>query len=242
MTRFGVIVFPGSNCDHDCYYVVKDVLGKNAEFVWHQERDLSGFDCVIIPGGFSYGDYLRSGSIASLSPVMSAIKEFSNGGGLVLGICNGFQVLVESGLLPGALVKNSSLRFICRWVGLRVENADTPFTRLMEAGKVVRMPIAHGEGCYFADAGTLGALNRDKRVVFRYSTPAGEETGDEANPNGSVENIAAIVNESGNVLGMMPHPERCSEEALGGTDGLLLFESIVSSLEGRTSPRQTLAG
>jgi phosphoribosylformylglycinamidine synthase len=229
MPKFGITVFPGSNCDHDCYHVVKSVLGKDCEFVWHEETGIDEFDCIIVPGGFSYGDYLRPGAIAALSPVMVALREYAARGGLVLAICNGFQVLVESGILPGALVKNTSLRFVCRWVHLRVENADTPFTNLMEAGQVVRMPVAHGDGRYFADASTLERLNRKGRVAFRYCDRDGRVT-DEANPNGSLENIAGIISEGSNVLGMMPHPERCSEGALGGTDGLLVFNSILSWL------------
>lgn len=229
MPKFGITVFPGSNCDHDCYHVVKSVLGEECMFVWHEETDINEFDCIIVPGGFSYGDYLRPGAIAALSPVSIALREYAERGGLVLGICNGFQVLVESGILPGALVKNTSLKFVCRWVHLKVENSDTPFTNLMETGQVVRMPVAHGDGRYFVDAPTLERLNRNGMIAFRYCDKDGCIT-DDANPNGSIENIAGIINERGNVLGMMPHPERCSEEALGGTDGLMVFQSILSWL------------
>jgi len=230
MSNFAVVVFPGSNCDHDCYHVLKHVLGRKCEFVWHQEKRLEGFDCVILPGGFSYGDYLRTGAIARFSPVMKAVEEFAFSGGLVLGICNGFQILVESGLLPGALMRNSTLKFICRWVHIRVENNETPFTNLLEMGDVLTIPIAHNEGNYFATPEDLKKLNRNSQVVFRYCNEKGEIT-QEANPNGSIENIAGICNPRGNVLGMMPHPERCSEKILGKEDGRPIFESIISWLE-----------
>ena len=237
MYRFAVIVFPGSNCDHDCYHAVKHVLGEGCEFVWHEERDLSRFDAVIVPGGFSYGDYLRTGSIASLSPVMKAVADFASRGEPVIGICNGFQILVEAGLLPGALIRNSSLRFVCKWVGIRVERNDTPFTCNLEVGDVLRIPVAHGEGNYFTTEAGLKELKDESRVVFRYVTPEGEATA-EANPNGSIDNIAGICNEEGNVLGLMPHPERCAEEMLGGEDGKLIFESILTWLGSRHDRRE----
>ena len=226
-----VIVFPGSNCDHDCYHVLRHVMGGSARFVWHKERRLpAGTEAVVLPGGFSYGDYLRTGAIARLSAVMAAVERFAEGGGPVIGICNGFQILVEAGLLPGALLRNSGMKFICRDVFLRVENAGTPFTNTLRAGQVLRMPIAHGEGNYFLDGPALKDLKENNQVVFRYSTAEGG-TMQEANPNGSLENIAGIVNRRGNVLGMMPHPERCSETVLGNTDGRLIFESLFAWLQ-----------
>ncbi len=227
MTRqpvFGVVVFPGSNCDRDCFYVLQHVLGYRTEFVWHEETDLSGFDVVVLPGGFSYGDYLRPGAIAATSRVVAALQRFAAAGGLVLGICNGFQVLAECGLLPGALVRNQGGVFRCEWVHLRVERADTPFTLLYKPQEVVRMPIAHGDGRYYAPTELLAQLERGRQVVFRYVDREGRATS-EANPNGSCNGVAGIVNASGNVLGLMPHPERCSEALLGGEDGRRLFES-----------------
>lgn len=224
--KFGIIVFPGSNCDHDCYHVIKHVMGQEAKFIWHKNTDLEGVDCVILPGGFSYGDYLRCGVIAGNSPVMEEVVKFANGGGLVFGICNGFQVLVETGLLPGAMLPNKNLKFICEHVTVRVENIDTPYTKLCQKDQVLSIPIAHHEGNYFADPETLKMLNGEGRVIFRYSGDDGTIT-DEHNPNGSAENIAGICNEGRNVLGMMPHPERCSEAILGDTDGKLLFESLL---------------
>lgn len=229
MYKFGVIVFPGSNCDHDCYHAVKHVLGQGCEFVWHEEEDLAGFDCIIVPGGFSYGDYLRTGAIASLSPVMKAVSAYASRGNPVIGICNGFQILVEAGLLPGALIKNSSLKFVCKWVDIRVENNDTPFTCNLSVGDVIRIPVAHGEGNYFTAVDGLESLRSGLRIVFRYCDPEGKVT-PEANPNGSLDNIAGICSAEGNVLGMMPHPERCAEEMLGGNDGRLIFESVLSWL------------
>lgn len=226
--RFGIVVFPGTNCDRDCWHVIANVVGCEAEFVWHEERDLSGFDCIVLPGGFSYGDYLRVGAVARFSPVMDTVKEFADQGGLVIGICNGFQILVEAGLLPGALLRNKTLHFICKFVSLRVENADTPWTNCCHVGQVLRIPIAHGDGRYYCDAETLEALERNRQIVFRYCTPEGQVT-EEANPNGSIGNIAGIVNERGNILGMMPHPERASEMILGSTDGLLIWQSILAS-------------
>jgi phosphoribosylformylglycinamidine synthase I len=228
--RFGIVVFPGTNCDRDCWHVVKRVLNCDAEFVWHEERDVSRFDCIILPGGFSYGDYLRVGAVARFSPVMESVRDFAEKGGLVIGICNGFQILVEAGLLPGALVRNKTPHFICKFVNLRVENADTPFTNQCKVGQVLRIPIAHNDGRFFCDEETIKRLERNGQIVFRYCTPEGEVT-EEANPNGSIENIAGIVNERGNVLGMMPHPERASEKLLGSEDGLLIWRSILSTLE-----------
>ena len=228
--KFGVVVFPGTWSDGDCYHAITDVLGQQAEYVWHKETDVSGYDCVVLPGGFSYGDYLRAGALARFSPVMGAVADFAERGGLVLGICNGFQVLCEAGLLPGALMRNAHLQFRCQWVNLRVENVLSPFTNTTTPGQVLRIPISHGEGSYFADPETISELERDDRVFFRYSTEGGEIT-DEANPNGSLGNIAGIASAGGNVLGMMPHPERCCEPLLGGEDGLHIFRSIVGYLE-----------
>ncbi|HEX7049841.1 MAG TPA: phosphoribosylformylglycinamidine synthase subunit PurQ [Longimicrobiales bacterium] len=229
--NIAIITFPGSNCDYDCYKAVKDVLGARAEFIWHRERSLGDADAVILPGGFSYGDYLRAGAIARFSPIMDAVRRFADAGGPVLGVCNGFQVLCEAGLLPGALVRNRSLKFSGRDVRVRVENADTLFTSRYAEGQVLRIPIAHGEGCYVADDETLDRLERERRVVFRYVDAAGTAT-DDANPNGSVRNIAGIMNEAGNVLGLMPHPERAVEALLGSTDGLGVFESLRDTVEG----------
>ena len=225
--KFGVIVFPGSNCDHDAYHVIGKILKQPVEWVWHQSTEISHLDAVVLPGGFSYGDYLRTGAIARFSPVMNAVSKFAAGGGLVLGICNGFQILCEAGLLPGALMRNRSLRFICRPVHLRVETTDTPFTHLCRKGQVLQIPIAHGDGNYVVEAETLAELEREDRIVFRYSTPDGELR-DEANPNGSTAAIAGVLNRERNVLGMMPHPERASESLMGSADGLAIFESIVA--------------
>ena len=227
--KFGVIVFPGSNCDHDAYWTIQSVAKQPVTFLWHESRDLKNCDAIVVPGGFSYGDYLRTGAIAKFSPVMESVREFANGGGLVLGICNGFQILCESGLLPGALTRNVGLKFVCKPVHLRVENADTPFTSACHEGDVLTLPIAHMEGNYFCDDATLAELQREKRIVFRYSTPAGELTS-EANPNGSLDNIAGICSAGRNVLGMMPHPERASESELGGTEGLQIFHSLIGAL------------
>ena len=227
--KFGVIVFPGSNCDHDCYHAAKHVFGHEAGYVWHKTTDLTGYDCIIIPGGFSYGDYLRTGAIARSSPVMNEVIEFASRGGPVLGICNGFQVLTEAGLLPGALMMNRDLKFICEQVSLKVENNRTLFTSHYEPDEVIRMPIAHADGNYFADDDTLKKLEDDDRIVFRYSTAGGETTA-EANPNGSISNIAGIINKDGNVMGLMPHPERALEPELGETDGRALFESVIETL------------
>ncbi len=229
--KFGVVVFPGSNCDQDCHWALGRVLGHEAEYVWYQEEDLTGLDCVILPGGFSYGDYLRPGALVRFSPVMEGVRRFAQGGGLVLGICNGFQILLEAGLLPGAMMRNKNLRFICQYVHVRVERSDTPFTCLLKKGEVLKIPIAHMEGNYFADEATLAQLKAHDQVVFRYSSPGGE-VAEEYNPNGSLENIAGICNREGNVLGMMPHPERCCEAILGSEDGRMIFESIVAHLTG----------
>jgi phosphoribosylformylglycinamidine synthase I len=224
--RFGVIVFPGTWSDRDCHHALGEVLGQEVNYIWHKDTDLSGYDCVILPGGFSYGDYLRPGAIARFSPVMAAIERFAQEGRLVLGICNGFQILCEAGLLPGALIRNNHLQYRCQWTYLRVENLLLPFTSKVEQGRVLKIPVSHYEGSYFADEETLRQLEQNNQVVFRYSTPAGEITED-ANPNGSLSNIAGIANQAGNVLGMMPHPERCCEAILGGEDGRLIFESII---------------
>lgn len=226
--RFGVVVFPGTWSDVDCYHVLDEVLGQEASYVWHKETDLSSYDCVVLPGGFSYGDYLRCGAIARFSPVMESVVEFAGRGGLVLGICNGFQVLCEAGLLPGALLRNDSLEFRCEWVNLRVDNAESVFTNNCASGQRLRVPISHGEGRYYADESTLRTLDEEGRVLFRYCSGEGEINA-ESNPNGSLNGIAGIMNREGNVLGMMPHPERCCEPVLGGTDGLHIFESIVGA-------------
>ena len=226
--KFGVVVLPGSNCDHDALHVTKDVLGAEAVMLWHKDTDLKGADCVIVPGGFAYGDYLRAGALAKFAPIMDAIRRHADAGGLVLGICNGFQVLTEVGLLPGALMRNQHLRFLSRDVYLRTEETDTPFTNQLAEGQVFRAPIAHGEGNYFADEATLDELERNRQVIFRYCDVEGRLTAD-ANPNGSARNIAGICNRARNVLGMMPHPERCSETILGNADGLGVFQSIAAS-------------
>lgn len=227
--KFGVVIFPGSNCDHDCYYVIESVIERPVEFIWHQETSVRGFDAIILPGGFSYGDYLRTGAIAKFSPIMGAVRDFASRGGLVIGICNGFQILTECGLLPGALLRNAGLKYICKYLHLRVETTDTPFTNTLERGQVLYIPIGHGDGNYFADEPTLKALEDRGQVVFRYATDQGRVT-PESNPNGSLHNIAGIVNDKRNVLGMMPHPDRSSEELLGSTDGRLIFESMVHAL------------
>jgi len=224
--KFGVVIFPGSNCDHDALYAVSQNLGQPVESIWHESEDLLGCDVILLPGGFSYGDYLRAGAIARFSPVLKAVRRFARQGGLVAGICNGFQILVEAGLLPGALTRNRGLRFVCKTVYLRVETTDSPFTQACRAGQVMAVPIAHGEGCYYADDATLDVLERQNRVAFRYVSPAGKET-PEANPNGSLRNIAGVLSEGRNVLGMMPHPERAADAAMGSTDGRLIFESLL---------------
>ena len=226
--KFGIVILPGSNCDHDALHVTHDILGADAVALWHKDTDLQGVDCVIIPGGFAYGDYLRAGALAKFAPIMEPIRKHAAAGGLVLGICNGFQVLTEVGLLPGALMRNQHLRFLSRDVLLRVEETDTPFTSEMQTGEILRMPIAHGEGNYYADDATLDELERGGRVIFRYCDGEGRLTS-EANPNGSARHIAGICNERRNVLGLMPHPERCAESILGNADGISLFKSIASS-------------
>lgn len=227
--RYGILVFPGSNCERDTLHVLTHVLGQPAELVWHEATDLSPYDCVILPGGFAHGDYLRSGAIARFSPVMRSVGRFAAAGGLVLGICNGFQVLVEAGLLPGAMRQNASLRFVCRWVHVRVESNRTPFLSSIAGGTVLRMPIAHHEGSYFADATTLAEMERGGQIALRYCDPSGALT-DATNPNGSASWIAGISNREGNVFGLMPHPERCAEALVGGEDGRLLFEAVESAL------------
>ncbi|HEX6865263.1 MAG TPA: phosphoribosylformylglycinamidine synthase subunit PurQ [Thermoanaerobaculia bacterium] len=229
--RAGVVVFPGSNCDHDVYHVLKHVLEQDATFLWHQDDSLKGSDLVVLPGGFAYGDYLRAGALAALSPIMGAVKRHAEAGGMVLGICNGFQVLLEAGLLPGAMRRNKSLRFLCRDVFLKVERADLPFTRQLREGQVLRIPIAHAEGNYEDAAQKLDALEANRQVVFRYVAPDGSRADDDPqhNPNGSARAIAGICNAGGNVLGMMPHPERCSEQILGNTDGLGILASAVQA-------------
>jgi phosphoribosylformylglycinamidine synthase len=229
--KFAIVVFPGSNCDHDAYHAVKHVLGHEASFVWHKDTSLGGADVVILPGGFSYGDYLRTGAIARFSPVMQAVGGFAASGGPVLGICNGFQILLEAGLLPGTMLRNDGLKFRCEHVHLRVEQTDTPFTSRAAVGQVLRIPIAHGEGNYFADPGTIAGIEANRQVVFRYATADGQVT-PAANPNGSLANIAGICNARRNVVGLMPHPERACEAALGSADGLVVFESAVASLTG----------
>jgi phosphoribosylformylglycinamidine synthase len=229
--KFAIAVFPGSNCDHDAYHAVKHVLGHDAAFVWHKETSLAGADAVILPGGFSHGDYLRTGAIARFSPVMDSVRAFAEAGGPVLGICNGFQILLEAGLLPGAMLRNAGLKFRCEHVHLRVEATDTPFTALCTPGQVLRVPIAHGEGNYVADPEVLAALEQNRQVVLRYATATGEVT-DDANPNGSINNIAGICSPGRNIVGLMPHPERACEPALGSRDGLVMFESVVSALTG----------
>lgn len=230
--RFGIVVFPGTWSDTDCYHAVKGVLQQEAEYVWHHAGELSGYDCVILPGGFSYGDYLRPGAIARFSPVMEAVGRFAASGGLVIGICNGFQILCEAGLLPGALLRNQHLQYRCQWTQLRVEKTDSPFSRRCRAGQVLQVPVSHGEGNYYADAATLAQLEEEGRVLFRYCEPSGAVT-ETANPNGSAHNIAGIVSEAGNVLGMMPHPERSCEPILGSTDGNLIFQSIADNFKPR---------
>lgn len=229
--KFGVVLLPGSNCDHDALHVASDVLGEEAVVLWHKDEDLKGADCVIIPGGFAYGDYLRAGALAKFAPIMTAIRKHAEAGGLVFGICNGFQVLTEVGLLPGALMRNQHLRFLGRNVHLRTEQTDTPFTNQFREHEVFEVPIAHGEGNYFADDATLDELERNGQVVFRYCDAEGRVTS-EANPNGSARNIAGICNRGRNVLGMMPHPERCAEKILGNAAGLQVFKSIVASFAG----------
>jgi phosphoribosylformylglycinamidine synthase I len=227
--KFAVIVFPGSNCDHDAYHAVKHVLGQDAALLWHKDSSLGDADAVILPGGFSYGDYLRTGAIARFSPIMRAVSEFAQAGGPVIGICNGFQVLLEAGLLPGAMLRNRSVKFQCEFVHVRVEQTDTPFTSACSKGQVLTLPIAHGEGNYYAEPDVVERLERNRQVIFRYTTTDGTAT-EASNPNGSVNNIAGICNERRNVIGLMPHPERACERAVGGADGRFVFESVIRSL------------
>jgi phosphoribosylformylglycinamidine synthase len=228
--KIGVVVFPGSNCDHDALHAINDVLHQTAEFIWHQSQDVSGFDAILLPGGFSYGDYLRTGAIARFSPVMSAVARFAEAGGPVLGVCNGFQILCEAGLLPGALMRNAGLRFVCRQVHVRVDSLTTPFTCAATHGQILQMPIAHGEGNYVCDPATLAEIRRNDQIVFRYCTPDGS-LDPEANPNGSLGSIAGVCSRERNVVGLMPHPERAVEAALGSADGLVIFRSLLAALE-----------
>ena len=227
--KFGVLVFPGSNCDHDTYNVVAEIAHQPVTFLWHDSASLESCDAILVPGGFAYGDYLRTGAIARFSPVMQSVQKFAADGGLVLGICNGFQILCEAGLLPGALMRNAGLKYICKQVHLRTETANSPFTQTLAKGQVLKIPIGHMEGNYFCDAATLEELKSEDRIAFRYATPEGAVRR-EANPNGSLENIAGILNEGRNVLGMMPHPDRSSETLLGSADGFKIFESLVGAL------------
>lgn len=228
--RFGIVVFPGSNCDRDCFYVIKDILNQSVKYIWHKDTRLDNIDCVVLPGGFSYGDYLRTGAIARFSPIMKRISEFAEGGKAVIGICNGFQILLEAGLLPGAMLRNKNLHFICKFVYIKAENNETPFTNLCKKNQILKIPIAHNEGNYYVDEGGLKELKRNKQIIFRYCNREGR-TGSEFNPNGAIDNIAGIINRKGNVLGMMPHPERSSESTLGSNDGLLVFKSAIKWLE-----------
>jgi phosphoribosylformylglycinamidine synthase subunit PurQ / glutaminase len=227
--KFGVVVFPGSNCDHDAFYAIGNVLKKPVEFIWHQSENLANCDAIILPGGFAFGDYLRTGAIARFSPVMKPVEKFAKSGGMVLGICNGFQILLEAGLLPGAMMRNIGLRYICRHVHIRVEQTDTPFTNAARQRQVLKIPIAHNDGNYTFDEATVAELERNRQVLFRYTTPDGSND-DAGNPNGSMANIAGICNRERNVAGLMPHPERAVEEAVGSTDGLVIFRSMVEAL------------
>jgi phosphoribosylformylglycinamidine synthase I len=227
--KFGVVIFPGSNCDHDCYYVIESVIGKPVEFIWHQDTSVRGFDAIILPGGFAYGDYLRTGALAKFSPVMRSVKEFADKGGMVIGICNGFQILCEAGLLPGALLRNVGMKYVCKFLHLRTETTNTAFTNTLSKEQLLHIPIGHGDGNYFADEDVLKRIEDHDQVAFRYVTADGKVTR-EANPNGSLNNIAGILNEGRNVLGMMPHPDRSSESILGSSDGRLIFESMVNAL------------
>jgi len=227
--KFAVVVFPGSNSDHDAYYAAEHVLGQQAEFIWHKDHSLKGADVVILPGGFAHGDYLRTGAIARFSPIMAEVQKFAASGGPVLGICNGFQVLLEAGMLPGAMLRNRSVKFVCQHVLIKVEQTDTPFTNACRVGQVLRIPIAHGEGNYYADPDVVAQLEKNRQIVFRYTNAQGVPTG-EANPNGSVANVAGLCNETRNVVGLMPHPERACELAIGSADGLVVFESAVKAV------------
>lgn len=234
--KFGVVVFPGSNCDYDTYYTLKNVFRQETVFLWHKDRNLQDVDCVLLPGGFSYGDYLRSGAIARFSPLMREVEAFAASGGFVLGICNGFQVLLELGLLPGAMLRNKGLKFLCQFVHIRIENDRTPFTGSGRKGQTLKIPVAHFDGNYFVDPETLAELENNNQVIFRYSDPMGNIT-EEANINGSLHNIAGISNREGNILGMMPHPERASESILGSDDGRIIFESMIQAILSRRSER-----
>ena len=227
--KFGIIVFPGTWSDRDCHYALTSTLGQQADYIWHTETNLSAYDCIILPGGFSYGDYLRPGAIARFSPIMASVERFASQGKLVIGICNGFQILCESGLLPGVLRQNDHLQYRCQWTYLKVENTSSPFTNKCQPNQVLKIPISHYEGRYYADEVTLFELELSNRIVFRYATPSGEVT-TEANPNGALHNIAGIINKNGNVLGMMPHPERACEPILGSSDGNIIWESIIASI------------
>jgi phosphoribosylformylglycinamidine synthase subunit PurQ / glutaminase len=229
--KFGVVVFPGSNCDHDAFYAIGNVLHKPVEFIWHQSEDLANCDAIILPGGFAYGDYLRTGALARFSPVMRSMDKFAKSGGMVLGICNGFQILLEAGLLPGAMMRNSGLRYICRHVNIRVEQTDTPFTNAAKQGQILRIPIAHNDGNYNVDEATLQEIEKNRQVIFRYTTADGSDDAAE-NPNGSMANIAGICNRERNVAGLMPHPERAVESALDSADGLVIFRSMIEALVG----------
>ncbi len=229
--KFGVVVFPGSNCDHDAFHAIAQVLHQPVEFIWHQSEDLLRSDAIILPGGFAYGDYLRTGAIARFSPVMKSVEKFAKSGGQVLGICNGFQILLEAGLLPGAMMRNSGLRYICRHVHIRVEQTDTPFTNASQAGQILRIPIAHNDGNYNCDEATLAELEKNRQVLFRYTTPDGKDDS-AGNPNGSMAGIAGICNRERNVAGLIPHPERAVESALDSEDGLFIFKSMVEALTG----------
>jgi len=229
--KFAVVVFPGSNCDHDAFHAIGHVLQRPVEFIWHQSENLQGCDAIILPGGFSYGDYLRTGAIARFSPVMKSVEKFANSGGLVLGICNGFQILLEAGLLPGAMMRNSGLRFICRHVYMRVENTDSPFTNAASKGQILKIPIAHSDGNYSCDEATLAELENNRQILFRYTSPDGKDDS-AGNPNGSVANVAGICNRERNVAGLMPHPERAVESVLDSRDGLVVFRSMMEALVG----------
>jgi phosphoribosylformylglycinamidine synthase I len=229
--KFGVVVFPGSNCDHDAYYTFANVMRKPVEFIWHDSQDLAGCDAIILPGGFAHGDYLRTGAIARFSPVMKSVEKFAKGGGMVFGICNGFQILLEAGLLPGAVMRNSGLRYICRHVHVRIEQTDTPFTSAAKKGQIIRIPIAHNDGNFNVDEATLAELEKNRQVIFRYTSANGSDDA-AGNPNGSMSNIAGICNRERNVAGLMPHPERAVEAELDSADGLVIFQSMVEALVG----------
>lgn len=224
--RFVVVVFPGSNCDQDCFYIIKNILGQSVRYIWHKDRHIDNCDCIILPGGFSYGDYLRTGAVARFSPIMKPIIDFAQRGGMLIGICNGFQILLEAGLLPGAMLRNKNIHFICKYVYIKTENTCTMFTNSCRNGQILKIPIAHNEGCYYIDEKGHKELEANKQIIFRYCTKEGL-INDECNPNGAIDNIAGIVNKKGNILGMMPHPERSAERVLGSSDGLFIFNSIM---------------